>query len=355
VSDPVVSAAMAVYNGERFVADAVESILSQSVRDLELVIVDDGSTDATPRILDRYARRDSRIVLLRQENRGFAQSLNRAVVAARGPFVAVLDADDVAPPDRLEHQLEYLAEHEAVALVGGAVIFVDGEGRSFAEHRYPTSDAEIRAALELTTPFVHSAVTARRAALLTTGLYRPQFAGAVDTDLWLRLSERFELANLERPVVRYRIHLDQTTSRSLEDQSMCALAARTGWRLRTQGLADPFEDVASIDLAAMVAAGVPESSITEEYVRMATWFAKTLSRAGYEREAVSLFDAAAGRAGSHSGSRQLVADVHRERGKRLDEQGRVVRARLSMFRAALAAKLPRRSTGNQSSGGTIQR
>jgi glycosyltransferase involved in cell wall biosynthesis len=339
VSVPAVSVVIGVYNGERFLTEAVESILSQTHTDLELVIVDDGSTDATPRILDGYARGDSRIVLFRRENRGSARSLNRAILAARASVVAVLDADDVALPDRLEHQLGYLGEHEEIALVGGAVIFVDDVGRPFAEHRYPTSDAEIRSALEWTTPFVHSAVTARRAALLAAGLYRPQFVRSLDTDLWFRVSEHFELANLERPVVRYRIHPAQKTSQWLEDQSLKALAARTGWRLRARGLADPFEDAVAIDRAAMSAAGVPESAITEAYVRMATWFATTSGRAGYERQAESLFDAAMARACSPSGSGSLVAAVYRERGKRLREEGRVARARLYMLRGLAATLL----------------
>ena len=128
---PVVSVVMAVFDGERFLEPAVESILGQSVSALELVVVDDGSTDATPRMLAAYAARDARVVVHRHANRGRTASLNVGVRLARAPLVARLDADDVCLPERLARQVAFLERHEAVALVGGGARLVDaGAGSS---------------------------------------------------------------------------------------------------------------------------------------------------------------------------------------------------------------------------------
>src|SRR5687768_486166 len=128
---------MAVYNGERFLREAVESVLGQTLVDIELVVVDDGSTDATAEILDEYAAADSRVVVETWANAGRAAARNRGFQLARGPLVAVLDADDVARPERLEVQQRFLEAHGRVGGVGGAVAFVDAEGRTFTEWQYP--------------------------------------------------------------------------------------------------------------------------------------------------------------------------------------------------------------------------
>ena len=164
------SVIMAVYNGERFLREAVESVLDQSLSDLELVVVDDGSTDSTPEILAEFAAADSRVSLHRQENAGQAEARNNAVTFARAQLIALLDADDVVHPDRLERQVAYLAAHESVAAVGGAATLIDERGRAFAEGvRYPTTDDEIRAAFAHTSPLVHSAVLMRKVAFEEIG------------------------------------------------------------------------------------------------------------------------------------------------------------------------------------------
>jgi hypothetical protein len=337
VTTPSVSVVMAVHDGERFLRDAVESVLSQTLDDFELVVVDDGSTDATGSILMEYARADSRVVAIRQQNRGLSRSLNRAVTSARSPLIARLDADDVALPDRLERQLGFLARNDSVALVGGAVAFTNERGDVFAEQQYPTSDADIRRAFERTTPFVHSAVTMRRAAFDRAGGYRPVFVEAEDLDLWLRIADSHPLANLPVPVVRYRIHAGQATVRRLEIQALCSVAARAAWRTRGTGAGDSLDGVSHIDRVTLHALGVTDAEIADELVRNGVWLAKTLSRAGGVESGEALFDLSLRHARSSSGSRSLVAYVHRERARRLAERGRTLRSRVSLLKGALAA------------------
>lgn len=334
---PAVSVVMSVYNGERFLCEAVESILAQTCAELELIVLDDGSTDATGRILFDYASGDSRVVVDRQSRQGLATALNRGFALAQAQFVARIDADDASPPSRLECQRRFLVDHPEVAVVGGAVRFVDESGRPFADYRHPLSDAEIRSALDHTTPFVHSGVMLRKEAFDRVGGYRPVFREAEDLDLWLRIAEQHELANLPDIVVSYRMHPGQATVRRLELQTLCAVAARAAARARAAGRPDPFDGTPRIDHQLLLSHGVSREEVTAGLVHTATWLAKTMGRAGYENAQEQLFAEAGVRARSSSGSRALVAEVYRQRARRYYEQGRRVSARVMTARAALAA------------------
>jgi len=312
---PAVSVVMAVYNGERFLRAAVESVLVQTLTDFELIVVDDGSTDSTPEILTSYAAVDPRVAVLRQSNQGEAVSLNRAIARARAPLIARLDADDVALPRRLECQFAYLANNPAVATVGGAVTYIDENDRAFSEVIYPLYDREIRAALEVTTPFVHSAVMFRKSTFLRAGGYRASFVPAEDVDLWLRMGEHGEFANLEETVVRYRMHGGQVSVRRLESQTLASVGARLAGKARLEDGSDPFDRVERIDRRTLLAMGATEGDITAALVNDGTWLAKTLYRAGYTDAGEQLFEAALERSKAASGSPALRAHVMHERAR----------------------------------------
>jgi glycosyltransferase involved in cell wall biosynthesis len=337
---PTISVLMAVYNGERFLAAAIESVLAQSFSDFELVIVDDGSTDSSADILAGYAERDPRVVLHRQSNQGAPTALNAGAKLARAPLIARLDADDVALPVRLEVQHRRFCSDAALAMVGGQVIVVDEHDRAIAEAAYPLSDAEIRREFAKTTPFVHSAVTMRKEIFERAGGYRPSFDLAEDLDLWLRIAEHGEVANLDSAVVRYRIHENQVSARKLELQAIRSLAARTGARKRAGGEADPFDADLLIDEELLLAQGIAPTEIDAAIVEAATWLAKTLDRAGYRQPARGLFDLAAARARSSADSATLTALVQRAIAIRHAERGHPVRAKLGHFRAALTESAP---------------
>lgn len=130
VTCPAISVVMSVYNGEAFLAEAVESILNQTLPDFEFVIINDGSNDKTAEILSDYAKRDPRVRVFPQENKGRAKSLNRGIDLARAPVIARMDADDIAFPSRFEQQLELLTAQPDIGLLGGAVELVTGNGGS---------------------------------------------------------------------------------------------------------------------------------------------------------------------------------------------------------------------------------
>ena len=200
-SNPKVSLVMSVYNGQRYLREAVESILNQSFRDFEFIIVDDGSTDGTWRIVNSYD--DARLVLVRNErNIGLTRSLNKGLKLARGEYIARMDADDISHPERLENQVAFLEQNGDVGLVGVWYEKIDNKGRVFDVRKLAVIHDEILRYLLHENHFAHSAVMFRRHCLDKVGLYGENLPYAQDYDLWLRISRHFKLANL--PVVLHQ-------------------------------------------------------------------------------------------------------------------------------------------------------
>ncbi len=324
---------MSVFNGERFLREAVESVLGQTLTDIELIVVDDGSTDATAEILDEYAAADARVVIETQANSGRAGARNRGFDLARAPLVAVLDADDIAPAERLDVQQSFLQAHGQVGGVGGAVAFIDDEGRMFAEWRYPFSHDEISRAFESATPLAHPATMMRAAAFEAVGGYRPVFAIAEDLDLLLRLAAVHELANVPEVMLRYRVHSDQGSVQQVELQTLESLAARVAVRARRNGQPDPLGTFERIDHAKLLALGVTEHEIATAFVGNATWLGKMMGKAGYAQASEELFARAGERARSEFGTSALAADVRRAHAAVLRERGRPVQAAVATVRA----------------------
>src|SRR5688572_17248865 len=144
---PTVSVVMTVYNTERYVAEAVDSVLGQTFRDFEFIIIDDGSTDGSPFILRNAAARDPRIRLVSRPNTGIVRAANEGIALAAGPYIARMDSDDVCLPRRLETQLRYLDEHPECVLVGSRVTVVDPYGSPVLESMQPLTHEEIDAEL----------------------------------------------------------------------------------------------------------------------------------------------------------------------------------------------------------------
>lgn len=312
---PVVSVVMPVHDGERFLREAIESVLDQTLNDLELVVVDDGSIDASPAIIAEYVAADSRVVALRTDRVGQSGARNAAIRSARAELIALLDHDDVAYTDRLERQSRFLGTHDSVALVGGALTFIDERSRVFAESvRYPVTDREIRAAFPTTTPILNSAAMFRRAAFDEVGGFRRLYADSEDLDLWLRIADHHELANLEATVVCYRIHRGQSSAQRLERQSMTSLAARLSARARSEGRPDPFATADVVDRDTLLALGATEEEIVRSLVVQGTWLAKALHRAGDVDAAGSLFADVHARA-RLAGSSELVEYVGSEQSR----------------------------------------
>ena len=277
---PRVSVVMVVFNGERYVEEAIQSIRAQRFENFEFIIIDDGSTDRTGEILDSFRTQDSRIVVKKQPNSGIAAARNQACALARAPYVACIDADDVATPARLALQVSYLDAYPDIGVLGGGVMLVDESGNDLWIESYPLTHEEIVAAFERFCPFVHSTVMMRRSLLDAVNHYRTLFEQYEDFDLWLRMSERTQLANLSDVLARYRLHSGQSTSQMLPRQALGCLVARTAWRARRAGAVDPTEASSVISAELLADLGIAPADVAREEVTLGLWYAKTIRAAG---------------------------------------------------------------------------
>lgn len=239
MSVPLLSVLMPVFNAERYVAEAIESILAQTLRDFEFIIIDDGSTDRSPAILSEFARRDSRIRLLSQANTGHSVAMNEGLRRCRGELIARMDADDISRPERFERQVAFLRQHPEWVLVGCGLLRIDADGDPLCEEILPESHERIEARLLAGQGAIcHPATMIRRRAMVEAGGYREAFHGAEDHDLWLRLGERGRLANLSEVLFLSRIH-QYNYAYVHEARSRQAVAAAVAEACTRRGLPPP--------------------------------------------------------------------------------------------------------------------
>jgi hypothetical protein len=278
---PAVTVLLPAHNAERFVAQSVESVLGQTFRDFELLAMDDGSTDATGSILDSFARRDSRVTVFHEPKQGLIATLNRGLRLARGKFLARQDADDESLPDRFRCQIEFLEAHPAVGVVGTAITVINTQGHPVRSHAYPLSNAEIKEWLKSGSAFAHPAVMMRAEALGGIGEYRKAFEHGEDYDLWLRLAEHWEMANLAEPLLRYRQHESQVSMNHVRKQMLSTLAARRCAELRRAGRCDPGQQVNLINVEFLCRIGVSETIIEEAIISAVITAAYNALDSGY--------------------------------------------------------------------------
>lgn len=242
LSAPRISVAMSVYNGERFLAAAIESVLAQSFVDFEFLILDDGSRDASPAIAARYAQRDPRVRLITRENRGLVASLNELLNLARAPLVARMDADDVCLPERFARQIAVLDARPDIGVLGTWTEDIDEHDQPYRLDAldHPIDHDQFIAAIDAGAPLLcHPAVMFRRDLVRALGGYHPAFRHCEDLDLWLRLATVTKIANLPERLLRYRHYSQQVSSRHATEQQVNAAISRLAYAERKAGRADP--------------------------------------------------------------------------------------------------------------------
>jgi glycosyltransferase involved in cell wall biosynthesis len=241
---PQLSVTMAVHDAERYLGAALESIQKQSFADFELIAVDDGSRDGSLAILQRHAARDPRLRVIARPHAGIVAARSAALAVATGELVAIMDADDLAHPERLARQVAHLRAHPEIVALGTGVEIIDPEGWPIRRPKPPLEHAAIDAALMRGRgeALVHPSVVFRRAAMLAAGGYREGFDSVEDLDLCLRLAERGRLANLPETLLRYRHHLRKSTyALGSEHRRLANLVLRDARLRRGLELASGFE------------------------------------------------------------------------------------------------------------------
>ena len=228
---PRVSVVLPVRNEERYIGGAVGSILRQTFGDLELIVLDDGSTDRTSEIVAAMAAGDGRVKLVSTEGRGLVHALNAGVALARGTYIARMDGDDIARPERLARQVSELDSRPSLGVLGTRVQYIDADGRPVGVWEVPVGTRLVHWALAFGTPIAHPSVMMRRS-LLPAAPYRTLDAHAEDYDLWVRLSRRTTLDNLAETLLERRVHGSSISDENLAEQEASTL------RIRSRAIAD---------------------------------------------------------------------------------------------------------------------
>jgi Glycosyl transferase family 2 len=280
MNEPLVSVAMVTCNVDRFLTESVESILDQTFRDFELIIVDYGSTDASKGIVVHYAEKDSRVRLHQIPHCGLGEARNAACSLAQGRYIALMDADDIALPQRLELEVAFMEKHPRVGLLGASVQWINASGLGLYTSRYPTDDKELRKLLTVQCSFWQPTVLLRKEALVRAGGYRGAFAPAEDYDLWLRITEHFHCANLEDVVLKYRLHPQQLSLRKRKQQTLGILAAQRSAAMRQEGEEDIFNSVDVITPEVLTRLGVTESTQERAFMFDSRRWIRHMSMAG---------------------------------------------------------------------------
>ncbi|RJP72846.1 MAG: glycosyltransferase [Candidatus Abyssobacteria bacterium SURF_17] len=216
---------MSVYNETQYLRSAIDSVLAQTFPAFEFLIVDDGSCRGTKDILATYTDRRIR-VFVNRTNIGLTRSLNLAISQARGKYITRLDSDDISYPSRLQRQFEFLETHPDYSFVGTQCAFLDPEGRIRQISKYPCSDEEIKKYVWKNSPFSGASVMCVKHDLVECGGYRELFQYAQDYDLWLRVTEKFNVANLADVLYGIRYHRRSITLQKFFLQSNFAELAR---------------------------------------------------------------------------------------------------------------------------------
>lgn len=236
---PLVSVVMSVYNGDRYLAASLDSVLAQEGVDFEIVVVDDGSTDRSPAILADYARKGPRVRVIRQENAGLTKALARGCSEAKGDLIARQDADDVSLPGRLAKLAAVLQQNAGVAVAASWVEWIGPLDEPLMTTRFPDGpEAGTRGVLEERRSPVHGSAMFRKADLEAVGGYRPEFYFAQDSDLWFRLADRGSFLFLPESLYGFRAVGGSITARHRPAQQRLYEIALACREARVCGLSD---------------------------------------------------------------------------------------------------------------------
>jgi glycosyltransferase involved in cell wall biosynthesis len=224
---PKISVITPVYNNEKYLLQCIESILSQMFKDFEFIIVDDGSEDGTSDILQEYAKKDPRIRIVKNDkNRGQAYSMNAGFKETRANFIAVMDSDDIAKPQRLERQLNFLETNKEYGGCGSFQVLIDENGDQIEIKDMFQEEGEVKDLMHNLSNLSHSTCMFRREVFERTGGYRDAFKRAQDIDLFLRVSREYKIYNIPELLLEHRISIDRATMKDRKKQMLYVELAR---------------------------------------------------------------------------------------------------------------------------------
>lgn len=203
--EPIVSVVMSVYNSELHLESAIQSILNQTFKNFELIIVNDGSTDSSNEIILNFMLKDARVKLIRQENCGLANSLNKAIDVAQGLYIARMDSDDISMPNRIEEQLKFIQEYDFDFVFSG-ITLIDFNSNKICDYYQPKTINKILNNLEINNYIPHPTVFFKKDVVCKLGKYNPKFKTGQDLEFWLRLRDKIRFGFQHDKLLEYRLN-----------------------------------------------------------------------------------------------------------------------------------------------------
>ena len=213
-----VSVVLSAYNSEKFLIQALESIINQSYQEFELILFDDASTDSTKTIIQNFALRDPRIITVFNEiNKGLTANLNKAISLSKGEYIARMDADDIALPSRIEKQVRFLDDHQKIDLVGSAAFDINECGEEIQLRKSPELHDAIIKLLPKANPITHSTVMFRKESFASIGYYNEAYRTTQDYEMWFRAAGKgLKFHNLQEILLKYRMDNNYHKRKSLK-------------------------------------------------------------------------------------------------------------------------------------------
>lgn len=235
MNDPLISVVLSVYNAEKYLVEAIKSILNQTFKDFEFIIINDGSTDKSLEIIESYQKEDERIILISRENKGLIASLNEGIEKAKAKYIVRMDADDISLSTRFEEQVKIMEENQNIGLCGTSVI-VFGNNIKSDVWKLSKDDKTIKTELLFSSPLFHPTVIMRRDIILKYNLfYNKKFKHAEDFELWTRFAKYTKITNIQKPLFKYRILVDSITRAADKDvdRSVNSIISKILFSIRT--------------------------------------------------------------------------------------------------------------------------
>ena len=224
---PKVSVLMPNYNAWKYISEAIQGILSQTFTDFEFIIIDDCSTDNSWEIIQEFAKKDERIVAMRNdENLKICKTLNKGLELAKWEYIARMDSDDVAMDIWLENVYQKISQNEKIGVCGSNFWIIDSNGKILKEKTFPETEKEAKNAIWLRNPFSHPSVIFRKSCYEEFGWYDDNFLYAEDLELWIRYGQKYEFYNIQKNLVKYRIFGENSILKKQKQMIKNTLLAR---------------------------------------------------------------------------------------------------------------------------------
>ena len=346
---PQVSVVLPVRNGAEYLGAAIASILGQSLENIELIVVDDHSTDNSRAVADAARSRDRRVRVVQSSGGGIVDALETGISSTSGPLIARMDADDVSLPHRLELQRTFFERKPEIALVGGFIDVIDPFGRLLRQVEYPTDPTEIDSRILQEVCFASPTMMIRREAFDRVGGFRRLFEPAEDVDLALRIAESYSVANIAQPVLRYRVHGENVSVSRLRRQMQAVLVARAASRRRREGWGGELIQTSTLE-ALQHELALTDTLIDEQSFEAALTWSELLSEAGLDRTSASVLEEAATLAEGLSDPEERRARVEIVRTR---HEG-IVAARDRLSQAGLPSERPSATVDDETGAALIQ-